>query len=80
MLEMHLDEFPEIKKYQFLNPDLTEDQQLAILTCPNFADTVRRALQDFWEIKRCKKMGCGIEVLYQHSVRRLRIKGHCPIF
>jgi len=69
----------EIKKYEFLDPPITDSQKLGTRTCPSFTRVEQAALRDFWETKCCPQRGCLVKVQFEPSIGRLIIKGHCPI-
>lgn len=65
----------EIRLISYLD-NVTEEQKLAVETCPEFEKAKQAAVDDPREIKRCNY--CRLRTRYSDHFRELEVAGHCP--
>lgn len=65
-----------VRSTVYLNA-FTEEQRLAIETCPGFEIAKQRALGDVYEIKPC--LDCRlVKAEFDPNIRQLKVEGICP--
>ncbi|QQS38431.1 hypothetical protein IPM62_03550 [Candidatus Woesebacteria bacterium] len=55
---------------------LTNEEKLAIQTCPGFISAQNRSLADYYEPKRCAD--CNLTSTFTPSINQIKIEGKCP--
>jgi len=64
-----------VGKTEFISSP-TENEQLAIETCPGYDRALTRAVNDFYEWKKC--IDCQLQVRVIPAIRTANVRGKCP--
>lgn len=68
---------PADLKPRYLGPERTEEQKLAIETCPGYNSALNRALNDYYEETRCQDCRLVTAEIFAMT-GAVNIRGNCP--